>query len=368
MKVLRDNSKGAGSAPGTAPRSSFHVEGHAEGLLRLGRRLLIGVVGGATLLLAAACFGGQEAKLAFVSDRDGNPEIYTMNADGSEQTRHTTNNAVDERPRWSPDRKWIAFVSEESGDREINRLQAGYEEAVPQRLTHSPGADHMHWWSPDGSRIAFVSERLGTPDVYVISADGSTADTTRVTWGGATDTRLDGWSSDGRWLAFVADVDGEPPGIMARNPDGVNLARLTGFQDYDARWSPDNGKIVFTSERDGNQEIYVMEADGSGQRRLTANDSPDYGASWSPDGSKLAFISERDGNPEIYVMEADGSRVSRHTSNQVVDESPVWSPDGKKLAFVSYVYGTAEIFVEDVESREQTRLTHNDANDTAPAW
>jgi Tol biopolymer transport system component len=334
----------------------------------MGRRLLAAVVGGAMVLLAMGCSGGGEPTLAFVSDRDGNPEIYTANVDGSEQQRLTFNNAVDSRPMWSPDRKWVAFVSEESGDREINRLQVGQDEASPQRLTHSPGADHMHWWSPDGSRIAFVSERLGRPDVYVIDADGSKTGITRITSGDSVVLRLDGWSSDGRWLAFVPDTNGESPGIMARNPDGVNLMRLTSFQDYGARWSPDNSKIVFTSERDGNQEIYVMNSDGSSQTRLTHNDSPDYTPSWSPDGLKLAFVSERDGNPEVYVMKADGAGVSRYTANEVVDESPVWSPDGKRLAFVSYIYSTGEIFVMEIESRNQTRLTNNNANDTDPVW
>ncbi|MCE2403896.1 MAG: PD40 domain-containing protein [Dehalococcoidia bacterium] len=341
---------------------------NGNGPVRLGLRLLASVAGGAMLLLAMGCSSGEDPKLAFVSDRDGNPEIYTVNVDGSEQTRLTVNNAVDSRPLWSPDRKWVAFVSEESGDPEINRLQVGPDEAKPQRLTHSPGDDHMHWWSPDGSRIAFISDRSGQPEVYVIGADGSKTGITRITSGEFAELRLDGWSSDGRWLAFVPNTSEEGPGIMIRNPDGVNLMRLTSFQDYDARWSPDNRKIVYTSERDGNQEIYVMNSDGSSQTRLTHNDSPDHSPSWSPDGLKIAFVSERDGNQEIYVMKADGAGVTRYTANDAVDESPVWSPDGKKLAFVSYIYNTGEIFVMNIADRNQTRLTNNNANDTDPVW
>ena len=291
-----------------------------------------------------------------------------MNSDGSGQTRLTVNNAMESRPRWSPDRAWVAFVSEESGDQEINRLRVGSEEIRPERLTHSPGADYMHWWSPDGSRIAYVSERSGHPEVYIIGAEGSKTSITQITSGDASSLSLDGWSSDGRWIAFVRSGDGELPGIVARNPDGVNLMRLTSFKDYDARWSPDSRKIVFTSERDGNQEIYVMNSDGSGQSRLTHNDSPDHQPSWSPDGGKLAFVSERDGNPEIYVMGADGAGVSRYTSNDAVDESPAWAPDGKQIAFVSYIYGTGEIFVMDANGRNQARLTNNNANDTNPVW
>ena len=363
-ELFEDRASGAGGDARVDPRS--HVDG--KGQTRTTGRLLAGIVACALLVLAMGCSETQESRISFVSDRDGNPEIYTMNGDGSEQTRLTVNNALDERPRWSPDRTWVAFVSEESGDREINRLRVGSDEASPERLTHSPGADYLHWWSPDGSRIAFISERTGRPEVYLIDADGSKTSITRITSGDSAGLGLDGWSADGRWLAFVPGGNGDLPGIMARNPDGVNLMRLTSFKDYDARWSPDNRMIVFTSERDGNREIYIMNSDGSSQTRLTHNDSPDYTPSWSPDGMKIVFVSERDGNAEIYVMGADGGGVSRHTINGAADESPVWSPDGKQIAFVSYIYGTSEIFVMDAAGRNQTRLTNNNANDTDPAW
>ena len=361
---MEDRSSGAGGAARVTPRSREYGKRpvQAKG------RLLAGTIVCALVLLAVGCSETQESRISFVSDRDGNPEIYVMNGDGSEQTRLTMNNALDERPRWSPDRKWVAFVSEESGDMEINRLRVASEEASPQRLTHSPGHDYLHWWSPDGSRIAFISERTGRPEIFTIGADGSKTSITQITSGDATNLGLDGWSADGRWLAFEPSGEGEASGILARNPDGVNLVRLTSFRDYDARWSPDNRNIVFTSERDGNQEIYVMNSDGSSQTRLTHNDSPDYTPSWSPDGSKLTFVSERDGNPEVYLMGADGAGVSRYTTNDAVDESPVWSPDGKKIAFVSYIYGTGEIFVMDAAGRNQTRLTSNNANDTNPNW
>ena len=85
-------------------------------------------------------------------------------------------------------------------------------------------------------------------------------------------------------------------------------------------------KIAFLSDRDGNWEIYVMNDDGSGQRRLTNNTDTDVSPSWSPDGKKIAFASDRDGNREIYVMNADGSGQTRLTNNTDTDVSPSWSP------------------------------------------
>src|SRR5438445_7064369 len=99
-----------------------------------------------------------------------------------------------------------------------------------------------------------------------------------------------------------------------------------------------NGKILFDSDRDGNVEIYVMNADGTGQTRLTNNDAYDFYPKWSPDGSKIAFVSNRDttdGTTEVYVMDADGSNPKRLTNNAGFESSLSWSPDGNKIAFSS---------------------------------
>jgi len=93
-----------------------------------------------------------------------------------------------------------------------------------------------------------------------------------------------------------------------------------------AKSSPEQTKIVFSSERDGNEEIYVMNADGSEQKRLTNNPAVDGSSSWSPDGKKIAFESKRAGNLEIYVMNIDGSELKRLTRNRANDMLPSWSP------------------------------------------
>ena len=337
---------------------------------KLIRLAVVAVVGAAALvvLLAVGCSGEERSKIAFVSDRDGDPDVFVMNEDGSNQVPLTKNGAADTEPRLSPDKKWVAFISEESGDREINRALLGEKETEIERLTNSLGADEMHWWSPDGSRIAFVSNRDGQPEVYLMNADGSNF--TRVTHDQSAPL-LSGWSPDGQWIAFsFTGADGESPGIFTRNPDGVNIRALTDTEDYEAIWSPDGNRIAFVSMRDGNSEIYVMDAMGpdAGVTRLTTNTSPDYSPSWSPDGKKITFVSERDGNSEIYVMRADGGAQVRHTYNGARDDSPVWSPDGNKIAFVSYMYGTAEIIVMNSDGNNQIRLTNNSSNDTQPSW
>src|ERR687883_930796 len=106
-------------------------------------------------------------------------------------------------------------------------------------------------------------------------------------------------------------------------------------QDQPAVNALGTAQIAFASDRDGNFEIYLMDADGGGLTRLTENNAEDLSPAWSPNGSRIAFVSNRDGNNEIYVMNADGTAQTRLTNNAAHDVGPAWSPDGTKIAFVS---------------------------------
>jgi Tol biopolymer transport system component len=133
-------------------------------------------------------------------------------------------------------------------------------------------------------------------------------------------------------------------------------------------------KIVFVSERDekridaflegdANSEIYVMNADGSEQKRLTNHPAVDGAPSWSPDGRNIVFVSDRDGNVEIYVMSADGSGQKRLTNNTAFDMFPSWSPDGKKIAFMSTRAENTDIYIMNAGGSEQRRRTEHPAID-----
>ena len=174
-------------------------------------------------------------------------------------------------------------------------------------------------------------------------------------------------------IAFTGLRDGSED-IYTMNIDGTNQTRITNAPGTDIRpsWSPDGTKIAFDTNRDDSQEIYVMNADGSGQTRLTNSPSVDFNASWSPDGSKIAFSSFRDGNYEIYVMNADGTAQTRLTNNApgVWEYNPTWSPDGSKIAFYSNrdVGGVGEIYVMNADGTAQTRLTNSTSYEGAPSW
>ena len=171
-------------------------------------------------------------------------------------------------------------------------------------------------------------------------------------------------------IAFASDRDGNEE-IYAMNANGTGQTRLTNnpATDDEPAFSPDGSKIAFHSTRDGNLEVYVMNANGTGQTRLTNNSSPDAHPSWSPDGSKIAFRSDRDGNLEIYVMNSDGSNQTRLTNNPALDFYPAWSPDGSKIAFETDRDGNREIYTMNPDGSGQTNITNDGVgNDSLPAW
>src|SRR5256884_29962 len=168
-------------------------------------------------------------------------------------------------------------------------------------------------------------------------------------------------------IAFTSNRDGQNE-IYVMNADGSGAGRLTNnpANDFSPAWSLDAAKIAFVSDRDGHPEIYVINADGSGLARLTNNPAQDEWPAWSPDGSRIAFITTRDGNPEIYAVNADGSGSTRITSNPWQYFTPVWSPDGTKIAFSGYD-GSSQIYVVNADGSNVTRLT-SIGSASSPVW
>jgi Tol biopolymer transport system component len=129
-----------------------------------------------------------------------------------------------------------------------------------------------------------------------------------------------------------------------------------------------SGKIDFDSNRDGNLEIYVMDANGGAQTRLTHDQAFDSYPAWSPDGQKIAFVSNRDGNEEIYVMDANGSAQTRLNNYWMADSYPTWSADGQMIAFTTNRDRNMEIYAMNVDGSSPTNLTDDEADDAFPDW
>lgn len=270
-------------------------------------------------------------KLAFMSTRDGNFEIYTMDANGDNLRNHSCNKATDYAFSYTPEGKLI-FYSNRDGNDEIYVMEPDGKKVT--NLTKHPAADRIPYSSPDGKRIAFISNR--------------------------------------------DDENGE---IYVMDADGNNLKRLTSnkyFEDAPT-WSPDGRKIYFSRElRDvtdtsdkavRNMEIFVMDADGSQETRLTNKAGGDGGPQLSPDGTRIAFYgSTEKGNYEIFLMDADGKNIVNLSEDPLEDYSPSWSPDGKWIAYTKGNSKNYDVWVIQLETKIKYRLTTQPRRDESPFW
>jgi Tol biopolymer transport system component len=305
--------------------------------------------------------------IVFVSWRDGNGEVYAMDADGSSPRNLTQHPATDVRPAWSRDGRTIAFVSRRDGNSELYVMNA--DGSGKRNLTRDRASDDYPTWSPDGRRIAFLrapllsngpADSLGVHRIYVyhlyvVNADGSGLRRLTRNWTYPGQVKQVAWSPDGRTIYF---------GRYLIRTDGSGARRLP-YIPITAVWSPDGRKIAFAAKGpeppprySSHSDIYVMNADGSGKRMLTHNARYNAEPAWSPDGRKIAFRSTRNGNRDIYVMNADGSGKRNLTRNPARDGSPSWSPDGRRIAFVSNRDGRLEAHVMNADGSGQRNLSH----------
>jgi len=171
------------------------------------------------------------------------------------------------------------------------------------------------------------------------------------------------------FLVFSAFVGGNWD-IYTLNLEDGSAFRLTTdpAEDLEPALSPDGRKLAFSSHRDGNWEIYILDETGQ-LARLTYDTHFDGAPAWSPDGRYIAFESYRAGDLDIWVMKADGSELRNLTAEEPAgDCDPAWSPDGRYIAFSSWRYGDKDIFLVDVETGQVTQLTNATTDEDSPAW
>jgi Tol biopolymer transport system component len=233
-----------------------------------------------------------------VFQRDGCDEvtIWRVRRDGTQLKRLTTGpvdpeDTVELSPNWSPDSRWIAYVSQEVARNYRNHIWLMRRDGSGKRqLTESPAYDPGESpaptegepdWSPDSTTLVYTE-----------------------------------WQGGGNSDICTVPITGGPRHCLTDAP-GL---------DSDAHYSPDGQQIVFTSDRNGSTDLWVMDADGSNEHALTNEPGLDYQQAWSPNGNWIAFISDRGGQVDLYAIRPDGSELRRLTRNAGIESGPTWAP------------------------------------------
>ncbi|HAF62688.1 MAG TPA: hypothetical protein DCK95_10235 [Anaerolineaceae bacterium] len=267
--------------------------------------------------------------IAFDSDRDGNLEIYVMDADGNNLRNLTNNSGDDWNAAWSPDGSQIAFVSnrenEQGGGQHIYIMDADGNNI--QQITNSNfNISNYPDWSHDGSAIVFSSEVNGNSDIYVINMDASI--------------------------------------------DPTNLTN-SAAQDIQPTWSPDGSQIAWLSGNNENWDLFVMNADGSDVKNLTENGGV-YDITWTIDGQLFLHWRNEEYGCFNCVMDADGSNViDAGGKGELQRYVPFWTPDGDSVELTSADInnGNDEIYlVGEIYPDMFFNLTNNPGNDRNPDW
>jgi Tol biopolymer transport system component len=231
-------------------------------------------------------------------------------------------------------------------------------------------------WSPDGTRLAIVSRSDGDDDIYVVNADGSGL--TQLTLNNVPD-RNPHWSPDGKKIAFysmrdlIPDYEGPPPEIYVMNADGSDQTRITNNETSDTcpNWTPSGSHIAFTSFHYSytSSRINLMRADGSEEALLVDLPGDEGCPRWSPDGTRLVFeLRERDGS-SIILTDAYGMNELTLANGSTNNRNPAWSPDGQWIVFASDRDGGNDLYIISAIGDELANLTQNPSmKERDPIW
>jgi TolB protein len=268
--------------------------------------------------------GLSRTKIAFVSDRTGTKEIFSMDYDGNGQQRLTAVQSIAITPNWSPVDDRIAYTAwRGNAQPRIEIVSSTGERTSFQQVTAV--ANTVPSWSPDGKSVVYASRRDGNTEIYWADATG--ANPRRLTHTASIDTSPVINPANGRQIAFVSSRSGTPQ-IYMMDSDGTNVVRITeeGGDAENPVFSPDGTMIAFAWQKpkSGAFDIHLYDRTTRRFTQLTFGEGNNERPTWAPDGKHIAFQSNRSGVTQIYAMTLDGKKV-RQLTRSGRNEGPSWS-------------------------------------------
>jgi TolB protein len=243
------------------------------------------------------------------------------------------------------------------GKREFTRL-----------IAHRAADEMMKYFGEKpifNTKLVFVSTRDRNSEIYMMDYDGKRQ--RRLTKNTDIDV-IPSWSADNEKILYTSYRNTNPDLFMFHLYTGKTTLISTGRANYSADWSKENDTIVFTSTKSGNAEIYTKDLKTGKEKRLTFNPAIDTTARWSPNGGEIVFTSQRGGTPQIYIMGKDGTNVRRITHDGTYHDSPAWSPDGTRIVYVSRVEGRFDIYIYNLKNNTIAKLTEERGRNENPTW
>jgi len=261
-------------------------------------------------------------QIAFVSTMSGHKEIYIADFDGYNPQQFTDTDSITLFPAWSTDGKWLAYTDYRRGKPDL------YIRNIKERqgtATSFGGSSITPAWVPGQFALAASLSHEGNPSIYLLSAKGKIIKKLTDHWG------IDvspSWSPTGKEMAFVSDRSGSPQ-IYIENTETGQVRRLTYEGKYNTApaWSPRGDFIAYSGMVQGEGiNVYVIPAAGGNPLQLTQGAENNESPTWSPDGTLIAFSSTREGPSRIYIMNSNGSNQRRLLVQKGEQTAPSWSP------------------------------------------
>jgi uncharacterized repeat protein (TIGR01451 family) len=321
------------------------------------------------------------SKVAFVSTRSGQTDIWVVGQDGTGLRQITRDAAVESSPTWSRDGGQLAFSStREKPNGRIYRISS--DGSGQQTRVANPSdieGDIQPSWSPTSDEIAFTRTEVdGDTNIKVMNVDGGGSRT--VASAPYTNEEQPAWSPDGKRIAYSVPEGHSPSGIWSVEPDGSGAVQLVGGKDReksDPTWTS-NSEVVATTTEFADNDIWGIRPDRTDQHDISRRPGTDRTARYSPDGRRIAYAQQHgQGGFSIVVAAADGTNPQVITNaagtKGVLDTHPTWRPDGRALAFQRDADGPPHIFTVDVDGTGEQDISAaggapEGAGDKEPAW